>query len=440
MVTYTWHIPDTFGWTIIDNSFAYDFNYVRFISSLDTASVPLMLSGKNSCRSIDTIYTLLKPYSFSITGSANPPSVLYGEDSVELVVADVNPPPVSNYDILWNTIPQWRIFTDTSSGKTYTRTLVKPIEEFLLTAKEKQMSNDTLTPFYMHSSYCTTMDTVYVFVDSTFMMSSDSSFDACLDETVILTMHSYGGNTLRSRYQWYIADENGDYILNASLTSNEETIIAVGDIVQLMIVGCDEITLYNDDLSNSISVSTCDTQYVTVFVNYVDLEIVRPKREIDVPIGTAVSIEVAGYNGTGGYSYHWSSTPDDVMLSKDTLSGSNKTKPLFNNEEILIVVKDTVTGCLADTVLSITLNNEFNENLPNAFSPNGDGINDVFMKGVDLLVFNRWGMEIFKSQNKEGWDGMYNGKRVAKGEYLYIITVENEDGEKFVQKGVVTVF
>ncbi|MDR0618820.1 MAG: gliding motility-associated C-terminal domain-containing protein [Bacteroidales bacterium] len=439
-VIYTWYISDTFGWRILDYNFADSFNYVRFISPSDTVSATLMLTGKNSCGSIDPVYTAVAPYSFSVAGMADPSNVVYGKDSVELILVSVTPPPVSNYDISWNTIPEWRIFTDTLSGKTYTRTLVKPIEEFILVVKEKPVLSDTALPFYMRSSCCAATDTVHVFVDSTFTMISDSFVNGCLYETITLTVHAYGGNTSKYNYRWYIADENGDYIFDTSLTSNSESIVAAGDTVKLMIIGCDTTTVYNADLSQSTDISNYDTQYIAILVNYVDLEIIRPKREPNVPIGTSVGIEVAGYNGRGGYSYHWSSTPDDVMLSEDTLSNSNKTKPLFKNEDILIIVKDTITGCIADTVLSITLNSEFNNNLPNAFSPNGDGVNDVFMKGVDLLIFNRWGVEIFKSENKEGWDGMYKGKTVARGEYLYVITVENEEGEQFIQKGVVTVF
>ncbi|MDR1973280.1 MAG: gliding motility-associated C-terminal domain-containing protein [Bacteroidales bacterium] len=446
-IVYTWHIQGDSSWHILGKytDFTDSFNYVEFISGDDTSAVTLMLTGKNSCGNIDTVYTAIKPYSFSVFGSANPDNVLYGEDSVVLSVvsvfsvASVNPLPLSAYDFSWHVTPQWRIFTDTSTNVTYTRTLVREVEEFLLIAKEKPLLSDSVLPLYMRSSCCTAADTVQVFVDSTFIMISDTFLENCLDEQVTLTMYTYGGNTQKYSYSWYMEDENGDYILDLSLISSQETIVTVGDTIRLMIVGCDDITIYDVDFSDSLNVSKCDTQYVTILVNYVDVEIIRPKREPEVPFGTAVNIEVLGYGGRGGYSYHWSSSPDDVMSSKDTLSAKNKTRVLFRDEQVRVVVRDTVTGCVIDTVLSIRMNNEFNENLPNGFSPNGDGINDIFMKDVDLLIFNRWGQQIFASTNKEGWDGTYKGKPVAKGEYLYIITIEN-DGEKIVQKGVVTVF
>ncbi|WP_020566890.1 gliding motility-associated C-terminal domain-containing protein [Neolewinella persica] len=72
--------------------------------------------------------------------------------------------------------------------------------------------------------------------------------------------------------------------------------------------------------------------------------------------------------------------------------------------------------------------------LPNAFSPNGDGINDVFRAFPDprlcapvtnftFRVFNRWGGEVYAgSQLSEGWDGEVGGEAGAAGHYVYVIT------------------
>ena len=57
--------------------------------------------------------------------------------------------------------------------------------------------------------------------------------------------------------------------------------------------------------------------------------------------------------------------------------------------------------------------------IPNAFSPNRDGVNDIFMKGVEMIIINRWGKELYKGT--EGWDGTYKGKDVPAGTYFYII-------------------
>ncbi len=56
----------------------------------------------------------------------------------------------------------------------------------------------------------------------------------------------------------------------------------------------------------------------------------------------------------------------------------------------------------------------------NAFTPNGDNKNDVFVKGIDLQVFNRWGQLMY--EGKEGWDGYYKGNLCEAGTYYYVLT------------------
>jgi len=68
--------------------------------------------------------------------------------------------------------------------------------------------------------------------------------------------------------------------------------------------------------------------------------------------------------------------------------------------------------------------------LPNAFTPNGDGINDVFralgnigrIGGFSLSAFNRWGEQVFHTDNRyEGWDGTYKGSPAPLGTYAYLL-------------------
>lgn len=83
--------------------------------------------------------------------------------------------------------------------------------------------------------------------------------------------------------------------------------------------------------------------------------------------------------------------------------------------------------------------------IPNAFSPNGDGLNDVFgVKGhgvteFDLKVYDRWGEMIFQSSDPNlGWDGTYKGRLAQHGVYVYEVTASNETSSKFHKKGTVT--
>jgi len=81
--------------------------------------------------------------------------------------------------------------------------------------------------------------------------------------------------------------------------------------------------------------------------------------------------------------------------------------------------------------------------IPNAFTPNGDGINDTFgIKGegsfqYNLVVFNRWGEKVFESTNpNQQWDGTYKNRPAQQGEYVYQLLA---DGKNYKgQTGVIT--
>ena len=89
--------------------------------------------------------------------------------------------------------------------------------------------------------------------------------------------------------------------------------------------------------------------------------------------------------------------------------------------------------------------------IPNAFTPNGDGRNDIFyvMGSQDIKiirsfsVFDRWGMAVFQEKNVPandpvfGWNGLQNGKSLMAESYVYVIVIEFKDGSEQVFKGSV---
>jgi gliding motility-associated-like protein len=90
--------------------------------------------------------------------------------------------------------------------------------------------------------------------------------------------------------------------------------------------------------------------------------------------------------------------------------------------------------------------------VPNAFTPNGDGINDVFTVygSVDvrkvnrLMVFDRWGELLYEATDfpandlTNGWDGTFKTKKMNAGVYVYYTEVELLNGEKVIRKGDLT--
>ena len=78
--------------------------------------------------------------------------------------------------------------------------------------------------------------------------------------------------------------------------------------------------------------------------------------------------------------------------------------------------------------------------MPNAFSPNGDGINDIYKakSGHQSLVefhayiFNRWGQKLYEwTDPAGGWDGKYHGKDVKQGVYYVLVKAKGADGRKY---------
>ncbi|SEF84167.1 gliding motility-associated C-terminal domain-containing protein/Por secretion system C-terminal sorting domain-containing protein [Algoriphagus boritolerans DSM 17298 = JCM 18970] len=84
--------------------------------------------------------------------------------------------------------------------------------------------------------------------------------------------------------------------------------------------------------------------------------------------------------------------------------------------------------------------------IPNAFTPNGDGLNDTFSPKVraissfQLEVFNTWGEKLFitNSLESKGWDGTYKGQLAPAGNYLYRITLKTLDGQLVNRTGGIT--
>lgn len=106
-------------------------------------------------------------------------------------------------------------------------------------------------------------------------------------------------------------------------------------------------------------------------------------------------------------------------------------------------------GCVANRTVETTIECPPRLFVSNAFSPNGDGINDkytvyhIHIGKYQMLIFNRWGEIIYESQNpEEAWDGNYRGESMPIGVYEWVITYEGDSKKyrgPYSLKGSVTV-
>jgi gliding motility-associated-like protein len=85
--------------------------------------------------------------------------------------------------------------------------------------------------------------------------------------------------------------------------------------------------------------------------------------------------------------------------------------------------------------------------LPNAFTPNGDGINDVlFVRGehvevVRLEIYNRWGQLVFETTDQSvGWDGLFKGAPAPQEVYGFILEVNCIGGQQYKTQGNISLF
>src|SRR5690606_24711073 len=83
--------------------------------------------------------------------------------------------------------------------------------------------------------------------------------------------------------------------------------------------------------------------------------------------------------------------------------------------------------------------------IPNAFTPNGDGLNDEFQLRIDGLsrlvifeVYNRYGNRVYLQQSPYGkWDGSMNGKPLDVGTYIYRAVFQCSNGSEIERKGTI---
>lgn len=109
---------------------------------------------------------------------------------------------------------------------------------------------------------------------------------------------------------------------------------------------------------------------------------------------------------------------------------------------------DSVTIQLATSDNVIAHYNEKTKEVlfPSAFTPNGDGRNDIFeplgirnVKTMTIQIWNRWGEQVFSSSDPtKGWDGNYKGTPAQTGVYAYLVNYVKADGDEKVIKGNVT--
>lgn len=167
--------------------------------------------------------------------------------------------------------------------------------------------------------------------------------------------------------------------------------------------------------------------YDQIFVNVLPIPEVNLGNDTTIRAGDHLVLDA----GNLGSNYVWSTGE-----TTQTITGSS------NQDYWVIVEKD---GCFASDSIRISEHPPCILAVPTAFSPNGDGVNDVlFVRGsnfveFELMIFSRWGEMVFRTTNiSDGWDGTYKGKPVPVDAYNYYLGGTCVDGQFSTSKGTIT--
>jgi gliding motility-associated-like protein len=155
--------------------------------------------------------------------------------------------------------------------------------------------------------------------------------------------------------------------------------------------------------------------------------------DLELDLGDSILLQPT-YSGNPNFQW---TDPLENSLSCSSCPETSA-RPFFDVTYTLSGINEF--GCYAEDSIRIYIRKDRNVYIPNVFSPNFDGINDIFFiqgKGFEIIktfrIFNRWGALIFESQNGfvndsgHGWDGTFKGKDLNPAVFVYFAEVEYLD-------------
>ena len=224
--------------------------------------------------------------------------------------------------------------------------------------------------------------------------------------------------------------------------SQAETMLCEGDSVQVIASGADNYKWYPasaisaDNAATVIMYPADSTTYTVVgknvsgcadtaaiIINVISKPVANAGPDQSIMEGSAV--QLSGNVAGDSINYYWMGANIISVHSLITLA-----YPVVDTSYILNVVSNAGCRSASDTM---TVHVFKKLGIPNAFSPNGDGINDTWnIKGIEtytgatVSIFNRYGQQLFYTNKFTGWDGKSRGKRLSPATYYYIINVHNK--------------
>jgi gliding motility-associated-like protein len=252
---------------------------------------------------------------------------------------------------------------------------------------------------------CTSSNTVQINIGSGIIPIVSPNDIICLGQST--TIYAIGGNT----YHWIPT-------IGVVKPNESATIVKPGST-----------TIYTVFVSNN---NICPVTG-TVEVDVKPLPIVNAGRDTTVNIDETITLIGIGNVPVGFIS------SSNAPLTCNFCS-SITVNPQENT--CYVLMGRTEFNCVNYDEVCVKVNKDWDIFIPNTFTPNGDGKNDYFVpygyaiSEINLLIFDRWGHEIFKEDNtKNGWDGKQKGTICKQGVYIYQVEIKTMSGLNFSKTG-----
>lgn len=148
--------------------------------------------------------------------------------------------------------------------------------------------------------------------------------------------------------------------------------------------------------------------------------------------------------GDGPFTYRWTWEDGSTEVGSATMSRSYS--PLLHGDVTIRLQVEGAGPCYAEAALTFLAQACSGLSIQNVFTPNGDGINDIWniqaigFSRYTLVVFDRWGKEVFNNGGDmtKQWNGTINGQPAPEGVYNFVFEGTRLSGEKVTRAGTVT--
>ncbi|MFN8115311.1 MAG: gliding motility-associated C-terminal domain-containing protein [Bacteroidia bacterium] len=155
-----------------------------------------------------------------------------------------------------------------------------------------------------------------------------------------------------------------------------------------------------------------------------------------------LTVNFDGSGSTGATSYSWNFGDGNVA------GNVNPSNIFTTGGSYTVTLIASASPCSDTATIVITVNDGLTLEIPNVFTPNGDGSNDIFtikstgVKEISLQIFNRWGQKLYEFTGpKASWDGKVpNGGSAPEGTYFYFVKATGFDEKEIEQNGTVNLF